>query len=192
MLTSTKSIKHFLDEHGEQYPYNEIRRTRQGLHAKWLITKCRNHGVFLQNNNYFVMRAGTVDFRTMQDLISSKQAVPVTPTYTEIIDCMEYWGRAIDSRWYEDVVKRIYRSNETIERNDRFHAFFDCVSLRVEDILYHRLFNEDQHRYNCYFQFRLFFETSYGPGCSFFDIAVKSFQFIDSELVRLGFPGIFV
>lgn len=184
MKVNSDIMQNFIENNGMCYPYNEIRRTRQGFHTKWLILSCSNHGVLFRKNHYFALHTGTLDFDKTQELIVSRKGLPLCPYCSEILDCMEFWGRTISPTWYSEVLQRMVSMMESADSSSnvqlsRFNIFRDIIELRVNDMLHPDLFYNQADRDSYYVHWSLSFDEAYSHNICFFDICVDSFRVIN-------------
>ena len=92
-----------------KFPYNELLQTRHGgYHCKWLLVKVKNHGVLFHSRGFFLLLTGAIPNEILQNMITSKTAFPLPQEYSEMADCLEWWGRAIDGHWEQDVLGLMY------------------------------------------------------------------------------------
>ena len=169
----------FLQQHGRKFPYNQVRKTRRTFHVKWLVLACTN-------TSYVTLPSCVVDKKTLNHLIITKQAWPLTTEMDEIIDYMECWGRQQDPVWYSQVVDWVaYICREGIKR-DHAGLLYDCIALRVRRMLYLHLGSVTSRTARRLFtRWREYFFREYANGYSEFSVLkAASVLFIEE-----GFPG---
>ena len=170
-------ITQFLDDKGHLWPYNSIRRTRSGLHPKWMLIHQKNHGVCFRPNGFFVCPAGNLPTTAVQNIIISESGYPLPPVYCEVAEVVEHWGRGINPRWEQKVLEWFYqdlRHGCPEEKCDLFHGaihlLIDAMNETRAEILQPYFLSEEWNQ---------FFEVAYLTDHDFYSLAVKSVQFCD-------------
>ena len=121
----------FLRQHGRKFPYSQVRKTRRTFYSKWIILRERHGG-----RCNVTLPSSTIDKATLNHLIISLQAWPLSPGMDEIIDYMERYGRLEDNAWYHNVVNWIAHICSNGIRRCHMGLLYDCVALRVREIVY--------------------------------------------------------
>jgi hypothetical protein len=189
MITvSPSEFGKFVAENAGKYPYNQIFKTRQKFHVKWLLTRKENRGFIPRNKaNYTAIPSSCIDEGLVQYLIITKQVLPIPPVMERIMDWMYCWGRAIDGHWYNKVVdwlhflvvNKIHLSDNIVLR--------DCVEYRVRSMIRTMHTNLQQHLCNMLIvEWRHYFNNEYANGhVDFFKLSVRSMGFVQARIPSL-------
>ena len=97
---SNKEFKEFHVKVKNKFPCKEIRVTRNKCHPKWLMLNSNSEpGMCLHRGGLFPLLASTMDSETVQRLIMSRQALPLPPDFSAVLDDMHHWGRSVNPLW---------------------------------------------------------------------------------------------
>ena len=128
MNISNLEVQNFIRNHGRRFPYSDVRKTRRSFHVKWLLLRAPHRFVTLPSLS---LKKSTVNY-----LVVTKQAWPVTPLMETIIEHMEFIGREEDPVWHRQVVDWLaFICREGIKR-DAIGILYDCVAFRARRIVY--------------------------------------------------------
>ena len=128
MKVSLTTFRAFLQHNGRKFPYNQVRKTRRTFYPKWIVLQER-HG------RNVTLPSSTIDKETLNHLIISKQAWPLSPVMDEIVDYMDCWGRVENARWYQNVIDWIaYLCYNGIRRCNQ-GLLYDCAAMRLRDMV---------------------------------------------------------
>ena len=128
MKLNLSEFQIFLRRNGNKFPYNQVRKTRNTIYAKWLVLAAGQ-------SSFVTLPSISLDKPTLNHLVMTQQAWPLPADMSEIIDYMECWGRGEDRVWYHNVVDWIaFICREGIKR-DHLGLLYDCVALRVKRII---------------------------------------------------------
>jgi len=93
MKLSSTAIKTFVEQHKDIYPYNDVPKTRQGHHPKWLFAMSRNkEGQVWRQLGYYVIRASCLNHENIQNLIIDGDGIPLPADFAEVVDSLGTWG----------------------------------------------------------------------------------------------------
>jgi len=129
------NIKQFVNDNASVYPHSDIKSTRNGYCCKWLLLESKG-GVSMvgqREGRFFTLPTSTIDSYTLQHLIATKQANPLTPEMEDVLDAMGVWGRKINEEWHQRVLSIFARSMEL--RKSRKKLCKECIEVRVLDII---------------------------------------------------------
>jgi hypothetical protein len=182
------AFKLFAEQKGTEWPYKELHRTRSSFISRWLLfSSSKYHGVVYRPRGYFVLPTSTMPLDVVQHLIVSECCVPLPKDFCDVIDCMEWWGRIVSSRWEQEVMHLIYQYIQKDGFYDRaptrYELFYGCIQLWVNMKLTmhyagHMCIITDVTRV-----WAKHFDKIYPSDVNdFFTLAVKSMQFISNEI----------
>ena len=130
MKVSFTEYQVFLRAHGRRFPYNQVKKTRNSFHTKWLL---------LANvDKYIAIPSHCIDNQTQNHLIITYQALPTTQDMDPIIEHMERWERS-DPVWHRQVIDWIaFICREGVKR-DQYGLVYDCVAFKVRKAIYQHI-----------------------------------------------------
>jgi len=132
------SIKSFMDEHKDSYPYSVIPCTRQGYYPKWLLATSKNKkGLVLRKTGYCVIKTGCLSHANVQNIIISGDGIPLPVEFAEVVDGLETWGGIHWTCWLE---KSLQLMHEYMREDNMYggigptkmRLFHDCILLAVQ------------------------------------------------------------
>jgi len=136
--TMKLSIKSFMEEHKDSYPYSVIPCTHQGYHSKWLLATNKNkQGVLLRKEGYYVIKSSCLSHENVHNLIIAGDGIPLPVEFVEVVDALETWGGIHWTCWLQKSLKLMYE----YMREDNMYGgvgptkmrlFHDCVLLVVQ------------------------------------------------------------
>jgi hypothetical protein len=131
MKVNQRDFAMFVQNNGSKFPYSEIRKTRRHFYVKWIVFAKR-----ARRHSFVTLPSNCVNKDTLNHLIITKQAIPLTSSMNEIVDYMERWGKSEDSVWYQQVVDWLaFICREGIKR-EHLGVLYDCVALKVRREIY--------------------------------------------------------
>ena len=116
-MTQNKAFKTFLDQHGGNYPYCDVRQTRTAFHTEWLLLTDSSLGSTVEGYNpdcdlpeHYVLRTSTLPQETVQEIIIRRNGLPLPPDLCEVI-CfmMSFWGQCQPVRWKERILSMFHQ-----------------------------------------------------------------------------------
>jgi len=124
--TMKLSIKSFMDEHKDSYPYSYVPCTRQGYYPKWLLATSKT--------GYYAIKSSCLSHENIQNLIISYDGIPLPAEFCEVVDYLEKWGAFHWSIWMEKSLQLMY---EYMREDNmyggvgpaRMRLFHDCILL---------------------------------------------------------------
>jgi hypothetical protein len=171
-----------------KWPYNEVLQTRQHFHPKWIFLRGYHHEIIWSQPCSFKAIPSTFFHKeTLNSLILTKEAVPLTEELDDIMDCMECWGRGLNQCWYFKVVDCLGRILNQGPKVPKALVLKQCIKYRVEDIL-SEFWNSVDAPYTDVADFETYFD-SLDISSGFFDLANKSIQHTHSRLEVGNYPG---
>ena len=133
MFVSKDTFEFFCNTWGAEYPYCELKKTRNRYYIKWVILCGSKSSIPRQRTPLEAVLSSSFDKDTLQHLLLSKQAMPLTPSMSDIMDWMSSWGRSKSNTWYEDVVELfMFYCQEKIPVSDK-RLVEDVISLKVKE-----------------------------------------------------------
>jgi hypothetical protein len=178
MLFSPKkdhSFACFVADNGHLFPYNSIRITRTSFHCKWLLCKgCGKTSLFCQNQ-YYILNTSALSLNTMKMMIVSSDAVPVPVAYNDIMDTVEWWGRRVSGNWQQFVLKSLMEMKQPIEKKLLHHIFLQALVREKITMRY----NNEEIITETFTEYNQWYEQKWRPASHFFDIAIKTIEWID-------------
>lgn len=178
MFTSKDSLDYFFALHGEEFPFNAMRRTRHRVCCKWLIVFSSGDTPLRRQSPCHAILSSCFDSDTVQHLIVSRRAAPLPPVMGNIMDIMDTWGRMKSNRWHEEVVELLASHvHERVDETD-VNLFYECIKLWVLSTLEthhfgYGLFDE----WTEYFDQLWEYETK-----DYFDLARESISFVNDRI----------
>ena len=172
---------------GATYPYNEIRATRQGFIATWLILEATQPTTIrFKAGTKLALHTSCVDNSTSTHLIVTKQGMPLPQDYSDIMDCMDWWGRTISPRWHENVTEYMYYKLKSGDKLSREKLFKQCIEFHISDRLNSELTINQESAPWIEQQWSYFFDRTYEfDSKDFFDCAVRSIQFMRNRVSHM-------
>jgi len=171
MALSKLAIKQFVAKNANVYPYSEIKCTRKGYYCKWVILKSRGRNVRLH-----AVPSACVDGDTLQVLLCSEAAVPLTSEQSDIEDCMSVWGRDISEHWHHMVLSLLCLKQKKSHKN----LLRLCIQIRVNELIDERLHHQDQvFAHLILLQWTIAYNYLYDYLTKdYFELCMRSFQFV--------------
>jgi len=127
----------FVEEYGGNYPYCDVLLTRTSFHTRWLFMYGTNHGIVHAGPlpSWKAVPTSVFDKGTVQQLIVSGQALPAPREMCDILDCVDYWGRALDPEWYFKMVELMASwCSDGFAPNTEL-LLGQCIQMRVRRML---------------------------------------------------------
>ena len=171
-----------MQQNKDAFPYCDVRKTRGSFHTKWILMSCRNNGILFRPTGVFLLRTGCLPLHVIQDIIVTKAGLPLPPDYSDVADCMEWWGASIRDQWRQKVLEFFYSSLSQknppgLSRSEVFGAcIFQWVDCSVRDDLEPWVQNTIKLEWKCYYSSRCHI------GQDFFFLAVDSMHFVKSRI----------
>jgi hypothetical protein len=171
MVVSKEVFRAFMADKGNSYPYNAIRKTRNGIYPKWvLLASSQPHALF-RRNGFHLLPTSCLSNQGIQNITVSGEGIPLPPEYDQVIWSMQYWGASYDGLWYQEVLSFIHSLLIDGEEMDEQYLFFDLVYLlfkkKLSAVFFHHgimctVTNAFEKHFNSLFQknTRDFFELS--------------------------------
>ena len=194
MLTTKEALDIFFEELGGHYPYNQVKKTRNKIYCKWLmLTRFHQDNNEWQNSRNTVVSASSFDYETLQHMIISRSALPLTPDMDKVMDWMFQWGRTVSPWWYNNVVWVLYFKLINGFEISKYELFMQCMTWKITRKLEQRHFQPGSEAYHhIYTGWTLVFPHYYNQeDPDFHKLYIKSVQFImgDAYMVQLhGVP----
>jgi hypothetical protein len=182
MYCSKAQFKAFVKANGERFPFNDIKRTRTSFITRWILV--RSHGaseVRYRPSNVFGVRTSCFTNAHLQSTIVSGNGIPVPPDFCDVLDCMEFWGRAVCARWEQDVISMFWDYlrprglDITIGRGD---LFYDCIMLLMERKLNNYVFYHIE-KVQILQQWQAFYGQRFVTTKNYFELATESIWFVE-------------
>jgi hypothetical protein len=170
----------FIAEKGDLYPYNEIRRTRNGIYPRWILFCAKSPQALFCHNGIHLLPTATLSNELIQEIIVREDGIPLPNDYNDIAYCMEHWGRGIDGRWYQDVLHLMESFLREPEGLTRCQLYYDCIYLIVERKL-RMVFLHHDVVCAAMSAFENWFHKMFRNGnTDFYHLAVANIQYADS------------
>ena len=140
MRVDTERFKRFYNSVKDQFPYNDVRVSRNRFDVKWVLMTCKTDpGILFHHGKLYPLLCSTVEADIVQHLIISKQALPLPHDFCLLMDCMFYWGRSLHGPWYNKTLELInfYLQTSDLKRTN-FTAtdlYCDVIQMRVQQII---------------------------------------------------------
>ena len=138
MKVCRAAIKWFMEENQDVYPYNDVPKTRQGYHPKWLLTMSKNKdGQVWRQMGYYVIRSSCLNKENLQNLIMDGDGIPLPADFAEVVDSLETWGVSKQSCW---LCKALRVMHEYLKEDNMYggvaptkmRLFHDCILIAVQ------------------------------------------------------------
>ncbi|CAB9531580.1 hypothetical protein SEMRO_3693_G350410.1 [Seminavis robusta] len=182
-VCTKEAFKVFQAKNGYMFPFNSVKATRTSFHTRWVLMFNRGEKPLFCPSRHQLVPASTFLLEDLQHLIIEGQAIPLPPDYCEIADCMYYWGRTMDHRWYYDVVNffsSILSPTPHPNGINKKCLFRYILSLYVQTRLDFNWFVVQQwHNY---------FDLLYVQTDDFFFLATSSTSFVRNHLMAATYP----
>ena len=135
MIVNPDAYSKFIGINGSTFPYRHCRKTRRSFHVKWLLVDTPNDNESRDIFTWTALKSTTFTKKTVNHLIMTKQAYPVPPDMSEIMDVMHVWGKRYDEVWCKRVYD--YCAHLCTERYDigRKLLFHHCLEFMVDLML---------------------------------------------------------
>ena len=138
MLVTPKEFTSFLCDNGSQFPYKDCRVTRSRFHVRWLLIKQHKEKHLRAIFPWKAISSRTFENDTVTHLIVTKQAIPLPPDMSEIMDTMAVWGEKYDVEWHHRVVDYLAFLCTDNHQFDRQHLFHHCLEYMIDLMLQKR------------------------------------------------------
>lgn len=135
MGPTKEAFKEFIKRNGNKYPYNDIRCTRRALYPKWILMKAPNAGVLFRPLGYYLVPAKAFSNPVVQDIIVSKDGLPLPSNYCAVAEVVEWWGRLVNPRWSQNVLvlfEQLLREGANLTTKE---LYYECIVLLAESKL---------------------------------------------------------
>ena len=97
-----------------------------------MISSCYVGSLF-RPRNLFVVPSSCMRKDHVQELIFSKEAVPLPLDYDDIMDVMEWWGRSVSGTWQQSAMKLLFDSITTNHSMSWKDAIYESLVLLLEE-----------------------------------------------------------
>jgi len=178
MRLSTEEIKQFVANNATVYPHHEIKCTRTGFCCKWIVLQARgrNSDVLRTGEGHLhSLPTACLDAETLQSLVVSKAAVPLSNESADVEDCMSIWGRNISERWHQLVLNLLCSPT----KRTRKEMCRLCIQIRVNDLIRDRLSLQPVLAHLVLLQWGLMFGDVHDCVTKeFFELCMRSFHFV--------------
>ena len=97
-LTMVKNeiLAAFMAKKSKEHPYCAVLQTRSGYHCKWLLLKASStRGIIRRKKGFFVLPTSSLTHRSLQELIVSGDALPLSPVYHLIAVILPLAGNSL-------------------------------------------------------------------------------------------------
>lgn len=183
-LIAAAQFSKFLKRYASKCPYSEVSKTRRRFYVKWIVTNKPTFGyppsgVPHNDGCYTAIPSKCLNDDLVQYLIVSKEALPVPPLMSTVLDWMHCWGRGQDIEWHHKVVDWIHLLlSQHIHVCDRL-VVRDCVEFRVRHVLREAAFENNAFAWsNALAAWQVYFDDQCSLGnTGFYELADKSIQF---------------
>jgi len=192
MKVCRAAIKWFMEENQDVYPYNDVPKTRQGYHPKWLLTMSINtENIVWRRMGYYVIKASCLNHGNLQNMIMDGDAIPLPAEFGEVVDSLETWGAFHWVGWLEH---SLHLMHEYLKEDNMYggvapnkmRLFHDIILLHVQrELLFYWLSGTAQHNrvmenWNTYFWIRC--RETY----SFHELAVDSISSMEGMIRQIS------
>jgi len=181
-MTCTGVINQFVAENADVYPHSEVKATRKGHHCKWIILQARgrNTDIVSAGEGYLhSLPSACIDSGSLQQLILSKSALPMTSDMDDIYDCMSIWGRGISERWHQLVLNLLCDK----EKRSRKEIFRLSILIRVNELIDYRLLHLPHLAYLVHLQWFTTCQDMYDyMSKDYFELCMRSFQHVQAKI----------
>ena len=168
------------------YPYNEIRKTRNTMDCKWVLMHC-DHGDTVHHP--VVCKSFQEVPETLQKLMITKHALPLTPALTHCMDSMVKWGSRMDFDWHCDVVELIAFTITDGMPVDKKQIVSDCIETKMAGLVHQFCSANSANACLLMHEWKDFFERFWiAEGDMFVSLVVASEGFISNRISQLQAP----
>ena len=125
MIVTNTAFLQFTKTVGLQQPYCDVLLTRSNYHCKWLLLTAKStKGILRRRRGYYVIQSSCLSKSTQRHLIVSGEALPLSPVYDEVINCIETWGNTLKPGWAQDVYHYIFNNRNDTEKKS---IYAECL-----------------------------------------------------------------
>jgi hypothetical protein len=146
-------------------------------------------GIRFYTGRLFVTLLKTMDKKTVQRLIVSRQARPLPNDFCTVMDDMYFWGRSVSFKWYQNTLQLfryyLWHGDDDFQTRMNMTTFLyhGVIRLRVIELLNMSFAGGNAAVYNAWTQHYNHLVDSGEK--NFFTLSVSSFQFVSSKITRL-------
>ena len=186
-------MKDFLASHNG-YPYNEIVSTRNSIVCKWVILHSeqgQTAGIFPWQTVYHTVLTKSLPADTVQELIVSGHALPLTPDMNDIMDKMTVWGQENSKHWHNDVVDFLaFTINEGIPMT-RQQLVKEVIGLKVH-VLIHTWFGVNSGEANMLVaEWEAYFDSEWQTGSQeLCELTVRCDQYTKYRIAQVRYHAV--
>ena len=180
MNVDTESFKLFYNRVKDQFPYNQLRVTRNRFHVKWLLMTCdTDPGILFHHGRLYPLLCKSMKSQVVQHLIITEQAMPLPQSFSLLMDSMYYWGRSLSGTWFNKTLELInfYLLNSELDAATpaATDLYCDVIQMRVVQMLHTHFRNGHSGIAEAWLQH--YNEQVLRGNNQFFSLAVSSIQF---------------
>ncbi|CAB9515233.1 expressed unknown protein [Seminavis robusta] len=114
------------------YPYNELRATRYSFECRYVLLEAGE----VQHPSFRSLKCVAVssfDPPSLEQLIMSGNAKPMTPDMSCILDSLESWGYFHNIEWYSIVLDMVATMFEEDKPTSKEKMYKQCIYWRVRE-----------------------------------------------------------
>jgi len=189
MAPTKEALRRFILDNSNVYPYNEVKCTRNGYYCKWVILQSqgRNTDIIRVGAGYlYAVPTACFDNDTLQQMLISKAAFPLSNESQDIEDCMSIWGRNISERWHQ-LVLNFLCTNKKRTRKDLYRL---CIQIRVDDLIRDRLHLQPVLAHLVILQWYVAFDDIYDfITKEYFELCMRSFHYVVVKINKALSPN---
>lgn len=177
-------FEHFASTTGLNQPYCDVLQTRSNYHCKWLLLKAKSTaGILRRKRGFYVLQAVCVSKTTQRDMIIRGEAIPLSPVYDDLINCIETWGNRLKSGWAQDVYHYIH---ENLNDTDKQSIYSECIYKLVRRVVSSAFTGPT--RVSLIEEWIDYFDVNYDMWSNdFYRLAVATVQFLDDRILEMQY-----
>jgi hypothetical protein len=180
-MITNEGFKQFMANNGHLFPYYDIRCTRNSIFPKWLLLKTNQNSLF-RNDGWYLVPTSALRNDIVREIVVAKQGLPIPDQWDDIANCMEHWGRAIDSEWQQKVLAHLASYLVEHDAFDWKQVYYECISMLIEKKL-HAVFVHYEVMSAAMMSFSNYFYDRCNRVDSFFCLAVACIKYADNLIM---------
>lgn len=171
----------FANVWGMDYPYCELRETRSRYYFKWILLHSGREKVPRKYSRHAAVLASCFDNETLDQLVYSKQGIPLTEDMSEIMDWIDGWGRDISHFWYQETMDLFSIYFSLKERVTKKELLYEVIAIRIREQIHQAYTLTLFVGWTTFNSWRDWFDSEFDENPDFFHLAYNSMRFIKQQ-----------
>jgi hypothetical protein len=109
-----------------------LKTCHSGYHSKWILLKATNYGILFRCRGFFLLPTKAIPHEIVQKIIHSGSAFPLPKDFSEMADSLEWWRRAVDCDWEQNILGLMYTCCKEQTPMDRKNMFKFSIGMLVD------------------------------------------------------------